>query len=214
MTDALFRLYGGEFEASTPPQRLLAYEIAEELISQHLGTPLSPTVYTGTFVNPVAWDRISLPHTNLRSVLSVIGLFDGTTTTEATGTAYIQDAGTSVIQLVPPAAVGCFGCTGEAYGTPQRFRVVYEAGLASGTITNDKRAMLALKIQSQQVLDQIVDPSAAEGGAGNPGVQNWSEAGHSETRIELLRTTFGTSALDNYTVMLLKHLRKTGAMRL
>lgn len=217
MTDALFVLHGGRLDESTGPVRLLAYTIAEDLIAEHLGTFLSPTIVTGVFVRPISgWDRIMLPHLHLWSVRQVVGLYDQSQpygTLEATGTAYIHDSISGIIRLVPPHAPPCAGC-GDSLGLPDRYRVVYEAGFASGTVSSNERALLALTIQSQKILNQIVDPAANEGGAGDPGVQSWTEAGHSEQRVELLRTTFGTSALDNLTVTLLSKLAERPALRI
>lgn len=216
MTDALFKLYGGEFGDSNDLQRSIAYEIAEDLISQHIGTPLSITPVTGVLVRSVTgFDRYVLPHTYVVDVPLLLGWYDDSfgTTTAATGTAYVHAYEDGIVQVIPPVAGACSGC-GDSLGLPNRYQIVYRAGLPSGTITGDKRAMLALKIQCQKALDQIVDPAAAEGGAGDPGVQAWSEAGHSEQRVQLLRTSFGTSALDNYSKQLLEKWVRKRPLRL
>ena len=216
LTDQLFLLYGGDFLTSEPTQREIAYEIAEQKIAQHLATFLSRQVVTGTFVQS-RQGLISLPHNYVRDANLTVGIYNDIYGNEqyATGSAYVQSVEYGVVKILydsfsPAHCGGCYTYQRVLY--PSRYHVVYTAGLDD--FDSDKSAMLALKIQAQIALEQIVMPEASEGGAGDPGVQSWKSQGHEEVRTRLMRTSFGTSALDNYSERLLRHLRRKGAGRL
>lgn len=217
LTDAIFLQYGGDFLTSEQVQREIAYEIAEQKVSQHLRTPLSRQVITGSFVQG-RQGIVSLPHNYVRSVSLAVGVYTDIYGNDqyATGTAQIVSdvyGAISILQTAsfsPPHCGGCYTYQRVLY--PSRYIVVYTAGLDD--FSSDKSAMLALRLQAQIAIEQMVMPEASEGGAGDPGVQTWKSQGHEETRVNLIRTSFGTSAIDNYCERLLRHLRKKGVGRL
>lgn len=229
LTDALFTAYGGQTGTSTPTQRTAAYGIAETQAAVEIGTPLTPTTVTGTFVWPVqatypTFDfRFQLPHNRISSVVSLTTVHDAgcncaSNAYELTGCAWILDGDNGVLDLREcgnTVKAACASCTcGFSGSDPLQFRVVYVAGLPTGLAAASPSALLALTTAADLALEQMLDPSLAEGGPGDPQVMSFSDTGYSETRGGLRMTAFGGSARANYAANQLSVFKFKGALKL
>ena len=130
LNDDIFKQYGGQIGNSTAQQRTLAYEIAEEQVSQFLNTPLAPTLLSGSYAIPYDWGYLSLDTTYLRGVLQV-GYWRCEQAFVASGTVlsqYWSEQG-----VVPFNLISC-----ELFGVPDdnQLTVSYIAGLPTGTFGN------------------------------------------------------------------------------
>lgn len=214
LDDATYVEYGGWTGTSTVNQRLIAYQIADEQVAFHLGTYLEPTEITGSFIWPYPDTRLRLPESDLISVKQVLGLYDNYKgeTQYATGSAYVLNQANSVIQLIPPAYPPTF--LNFRRGIPDRLQLVYEVGLPSGEATSNFSFLKALTDIASMHLKQIVDPSEAQGGEGDPGLKSWSDSGYSETRVEPKKSSLGNNAKAEYAARLLRPKRKMRAVKL
>jgi hypothetical protein len=214
LSDDLFFLYRPDcMVTGTAVLRNAAYISAEQKMIQSLGTFLSPTTVTGSYVptgNPLVleYDRIisinGVTYQDLEGDCTCVldpeagcGLIRG-------GYGYIDVIRTSALA----GRCGCHGSFG-AY----RVDVSFTAGIPTGTAANDANLHIALAMAAELELKEILDPGALEGGAGDPGVQSFSTEGYSETRVKLRNTPFGSSALANHIQNRVSHLRRKRALR-
>lgn len=200
LNDTLYTMLGGWTGTSTSAQRIIAYEIAEEYLTEHLETPLSPTQLSGTIVRSYEDNYHLSPY--LHSVDHI--RFINECNEVITGTATIVNYEDGTIRID----------SRYAHVPSRNFFISYTAGLPSGTIPNSNRYMLALSLYAGIILQELSAPWALEGGAGDPGVISWNDNGHSETRINLVRTTFGSSPIANRAAQLLRPLKRKRAYRL
>lgn len=209
LTSDIFLEYGGQTGTATSSQLALAFCIAEQNAQQELCTPLVPTAVTGTFFHFLSYGRpLMLPHTHLRSIDSVV-LQCETSWADCSLTDYTKCAvvkrmreGIVELRLKPSSICACGSC--PSCGWPLRWKIDYTAGLEAGLATGTPTILMALVVGAQLALDQIIDPGAAEGGPGDPGVQAWGSMSYREQRTLLRRSAFGSSALANYAAGLLQ----------
>ena len=195
LTDTIFTQYGGHPGSSGPAQRSAAYLMAEMAASRDLSTLLLPVTVTGTFTfNPIhTRNGLMLDYCYIQRVIATYLLdFDGNIYWGQTGTAnnYVaigeDDFGTIDINYtLNPGSVSIY---------PYKIRVVYEAGLPTGTATRPDYLM-ALTIYADLMLQEMI--GYGNEAPGDIGVQKYANQEYREERVGLLRTTFGTSARAN-----------------
>lgn len=215
LTDDIFTTYGGSSGTSTAAQRAVAYTIAEQQAMYFLGTYLVPTTVTGTFSVPASSRTIELPTVRARSVSSVIAIHDSgcncaSEAIELSACAWVmnEDAGILDISNCSTATSSGGSCNcADAQGGAKQYRIVYTAGFSVGTLAANPPALMGLVTAADLALQQMIDPAGAEGGAGDAGVQSFSDSGYSESRTRLKETPFGSSARANYAANMLKSLR-------
>lgn len=226
LTDAIFTAYGGQTGTSTAAQRTAAYCVAEGAAVTEIGTFLAPTIYTGTFQWPPMGQMYKLPHDRVTGITSLTSVHEAgcecaDMVVELEGCAWITDADNGIIDVreigntVRASCASCCSCAGSpwGYGVPYQFRVVYQAGLPVEA-ASDPRLLMGLTTWADLALQQIIDPSGAEGGPGDPGVQSYSAQGYSETRTKLGRTAMGSSARANHGAKMLRAFSSLGALKL
>lgn len=213
LTDSIFDCYGGNVSDTTPEQRQAAYAIAESQAAQELNTFIAPTVVTGTHSWPPLGQPLPLPYTHLNSVSSVVAIHDAgcdcaDDAIELSGCAWILDYEGSLVALREcgdTLRASCSGCQCGSYGNgPLQVRIVATYGLPAAA-ANDPRLLMALSTAADLALEQITDPSGAEGGAGDPGIKSFRSLSYSETRADASTktTAFGNSARANYAANML-----------
>jgi hypothetical protein len=89
--------------------------------------------------------------------------------------------------------------------SPYKLRVVYEAGLPSGT-SYQPHVLLALTTMAGVFLNEII--GFGNEGDGDVGIEKFRNQQYSEERKFLLRTTFGASAKAQFVWKLLGSLRR------
>ena len=101
----------------------------------------------------------------------------------------------------------------DEYGTaiigcsiyPFKAEFTYEAGLPSGTSYHPD-ILLGLTTYADIILNEII--GYGNEAPGDIGVQNYKNQQYTESRVELIRTTFGTSARAQFVHKLFTKLRK------
>src|SRR5574342_530305 len=125
LNDATFLAYGGHTGTATVAQRNAAYAMAEQFAVLEIGTFLTPTTVTGTFVWPIQGNypvsdfRFQLPHQRVRSVGSVTAIHDAgcdcaEDAIEISGCAWILDGDNGVVDLREcgnTVQAGCSNCS-------------------------------------------------------------------------------------------------------
>jgi hypothetical protein len=209
LTDALFTQYGGHTDNSGPLQRQAAYLMAEMAATRDISTLLLPVIVTGTFnFNSVQMSNgIMLDYGYIQRVLATYLLdFDGSIYWGQTGTAnnYVAIKNDEFGVLDLNYMLSTCGCSNGTSIYPYKIRVVYEAGLPTGTATKPDYLM-ALTIYADLMLQEMI--GYGNEAPGDIGVQKYSNQEYREERIGLLRTTFGTSARANLAHRLLTGTR-------
>lgn len=194
LTDDVFLQYGGMTGTSTPQQRAAAYLLAEEQMTEHLGTFLVPTVVTGTYTwhgrNPIELDYGHILDVK-RVVVSSVDWANSCEFETATGCAVVRNARYGYVDV--SAALSCGGCGSIVGLPPYNVQVVYESGLSTGTVTNP--SMLAALTLAAQINLNEWDASLSNEGVADIGIQSFSNQSYSEQRVRLGRTAFGSSAM-------------------
>lgn len=224
LTDNIFTAYGGSTGTTTPAQRQAAYAIAEGQAAQEIGTFLSPTTITGTYSWPPMGQPLQLPQSHLISVGSVTAVHDSgcncaADSIEIEGCAWVLSPEAGIVSLREcgnTVKASCSGCRCGAYGNgPLQVQIAYTAGLPTGA-WSDPRLLMGLVTAADLALQQMTDPAGAEGGAGDPGVTNFSSLSYSETRAasSTRYTAFGDSPRANYAARMLSPFKYKRAMKL
>ena len=208
LTDEIYSDYGGQLDNTTDSQRDAAYLISEMQLSSELETYLLPTIVTGTYLyNPL--DKfLILEHSHVQRIIR-------TRFIDIEEYAYWSQAGTDNIYfslrdgergLVDIHSIlGNYSCN-HSYMYPYKIEEVYEAGLPTGT-ANKPDILLALTTYANIVLNEII--GYGNESSGDIGVQQFSNQNYSESRVKLLRTSFGTSARAQFIKKLIgKYIRK------
>ncbi len=199
----------------TALQRSTAFTIAEQQMIDEIGTPLLPTVVTGTYMFPLPYEPIVLEFNRVHSIRSVVGLaLDDACQcdlSEYEGCGIIRDQYGYIDTRVLSGAVRACAC---GPGNLYQLRVAFEAGLPTGTAANDSGLHLGLAMAAAQVLREISDPGSNEGGPGAPGLKSWAAQGYSESRVDPEKTAFGENALGTFIRGLVEHLRIKRALKL
>lgn len=206
MTDDIFQKFGGTLGETLPEVRDVSYVIAEQLVSEDIGTYLTPTTVTGTYgYSP----RIILDHAYVSSI-RFIRFYDEEERLywTVTGTANVYatlegngDYGKLDLHQVMANYVGCWT---SQWRLPEKIQVVYDTGLSSGT-ANQPQVLLALTLMSKIVLNEII--GFGNEAPGDIGVQSFSNQNYSERRVGLIRTIYGSSAQAQFIHKLLGGLR-------
>ena len=200
MDDDLFAQYGGYIGSTVAWQREIAYNIAEMQVSTYLNSFIIPTTATGTF-SFYDSGKINIDYGYYLTEISSVELDYRScgVTSLATGSSRIINAlyGEAIIydELVNKA-----GSRGELA------TIVYTSGLPTA-LTNLPIVRAVLTRLAQIELNEITDPTANEGGAGDAGVQGFSAISYSEQRVALKHTSFGTSAMANRILLLLRNIK-------
>lgn len=202
LTDAIFLAYGGLTGSSTQAQRSASYLLAEETVWSDLNTFLLPTTVTGTFLYPNLTNAILLDYSYVNTIyLTKFKDFNGTELQSVTGMGndYIslRDPGLGIMEFANYGACG--------WGVPYSVDVVYNAGLPSGT-SYHPNILLALSTYAQIIMNEII--GFGNESSGDIGVKEFRNQQYYETRVALIRTTFGTSAKGQFIHKLLGRYRK------
>lgn len=217
LNDTIFTQYGGHTGTSTPMDRAIAYQIAEQKAIEEIGTFLVPTTITGTYDWPHSGYRMKLPQTMVSSINAVTGLFEiacGCQNVEISGCAKLVDSDNGVIDIRQCNCSCPCALTQGIISFPNQVRIVYTAGWPTGVVSSSASSLRGLVIVAQMELDQILCPECVEGGVGEAGIESYSDSGYSEKRVGLKMTSFGMSSRANYAARLLKPLKYFGAMRI
>lgn len=219
LTDDTFVAYGGSTGSSMVAQRNAAYIMAEQAASLLLGTFLLPTTVTGTFSCRPGQTLLQLPHMRVNSVSSVTAVYDTgcnceSGAVELSACAWVVDPDQGIINISNCGVSRCVNCGNSVSGYPTEYRIVYTAGFSDGVVAANPSALMGLTTAADLFLQQIIDPEAAEGGAGDVGVQSFSDSGYSETRVKLQSTPFGSSARANFAARCLEPLKIMRALSL
>lgn len=208
LTDDIFTQYGGLTGTSTQAQRQNAYLLAEEKMTEHLSCFLVPTIITGT----VFYRGGTLFETEFGRVTNVLSVRSTTIvqlnpldTRSYTGSALIRNSDYGFLDITFPLR----SC---GIGSLYENEVVYESGLATGTVTQPLM-LAALSLAAQIFLNMWVQDLSNEGTA-DIGIQSFSNQGYSENRVKLGRTAFGTSAMAQQVASLVRKYRCKPAMSL
>ena len=214
LTDPLYLEYGGHVKDSSPAQRQAAYLIAEKQMTSHLSTFLPITTVTGSFPWPMGGHVFVTPYGHVHSIDDVTvysqSCLCDCDLISSDGCGFIHDDTYGYILV--REVEGCLSSCGCHSSPPYQFRLTFTAGLGSGTCYQADM-LLGLTIAAELALNEIVDPGANEG-AGDIGVQQFSNQSYTETRVRLKRTAFGTSARANYVANPVNSYRHYRALKL
>lgn len=207
LNDSIFVQYGGHTGSSVAAQRTAAFLIAEMATTEDLGTFLLPTIVTGTFSYHLNINRILLDYGHVHGVL-VTQLLDSeervywaqTGTTNVYVDILSDTYGVLNVNYLL-ANCNCHSHTSQ----PTQIRVMYRAGLPTGT-ANNPDVLMAMTIYADLMLQEMI--GYGNEAPGDIGVQSFSNQQYSENRVKLLRTTFGTSARAQLAHQLLTKKRK------
>ena len=226
LNHTIFEKYGGQISLSTAAQRDTAYIMAEQLAIEEIGTFLVPTTVTGTYPWPRVNDfRIKLDHQQVTDIGSVTTIHEAGCdcagdSYELEGCAWIVDGQNGVVDLrecgntIRAACSSCCCNRGRYYGYPYQVRIAYTAGHPAGKVAASPTSLMGLVTVADMVLEQILDPHSAPGGAGNPSLKSFSDTGYSETYQMLKMTAFGGSPRANFAAQMLKPLKFKGALKM
>jgi hypothetical protein len=213
LTDDMFFSYNPDCVVTgTAALRDAAYLEAEQRMITHINTPLLPTQISGTYLWPrPPSEPFLLDYVRVRSVDSIVArtLDDACECdlSDNEACAIIREGKFGILDIRQIDAGFHRACGGCGPGCAYQVDLTYTAGLQTGVAANDKTLHAALAFAARISLNEMVDPGANEGGAGDPGVQGWASQGYSENRTTLRRTVFGSSARANRIADMVEHLR-------
>ena len=194
LNDNLYEEYGGELDTCTPQQRKNMYWLAEMMVSEALETYLLPTQVTGTYLYNALSPFVILEHTYINTVDHVYFL-------DTKEDVYWDQAGTANIYVSLRShdyglvdlhyLVGSCNCHSNSNPFPYQVDIVYTAGLPTGTANNPDMLMALTEYAKIGINEMIGFGNEAPG---DIGVQDFQNQQYRETRVKLLRTSFGTSA--------------------
>lgn len=207
MTEPIFQQYGGDINGSRPETRQIAYVIAEEAVTDDIGTLLLPTIITGTaswnLINPIITGYGYVSRVNLVRFLDIQERVYFTASGTANVYVSLRDDTYGIIDIHHIFA-NC-RCISSVNPYPYQVQYVYEAGLPTGTANNPK-FLLALTTYTDMVLNQI--EGYGNEADGLVGVSEFKNQDYSEKRHNLKRTIFGSSARAQFVSGLLTKYRK------
>jgi len=215
LSHELFHAYGGDDLGTTGSRVTAALCIAEQLAQLELNTFLEPQAWTGVFDRLAYGQPMMLSHSHLRSVDSVVLRCEThphiCVICNVTSCAHIKDRSASIIEL----RIGIRRCgLCSVCGRALSFQIAYTAGIPTGQLAAAPAAIAALVALAQEALEQLVDPSASEGGAGAPGLESWRQFQYAEKRFALKSTQLGNSPRANYAAKLLQPWKVKRAMKI
>ncbi|MCK4814625.1 hypothetical protein KA005_02550 [bacterium] len=207
MTESIFQQYGGDINGSTPEMRQIAYVIAEEAVTDDVGTFLLPTTITGTYsynlIRPLITEYAYVNSVNLVQFLDVKDEVYYSVTGTNNVYVSIRDDTYGIID-VHYLLLNC-QCVSSWNPYPYKINVSYTAGLPTGISSNPK-FLLALTTYTDMVLNQI--EGYGNEADGLVGVSEFKNQDYSEKRHNLKRTIFGSSARAQFVSDLLTRYRK------
>lgn len=205
LTDALFQKFGGILGDTLPEMRQVAYQLAEQFVSEDLETYLLPTPVTGTYSYH---SRLTLDHTHVNAV-HLLRFYDTQErlywTVSGTANIYasLWEEGDYGLVDLHQVFAHCGECMLGGI-LPYRIQVAYTAGLPSGT-SYQPHVLMALKTVATVILNEMI--GFGNEAPGDIGVQRYSSQNYSETRVGLIRTVYGTSPQAQFAHKLLTPLR-------
>ena len=212
LTEKIFQDYGGIIGSTIPAMRQVAYSVAEEFVTDDIGTFLLPTIVTGTYyysqstlltdygyVNQVIMVRF------LDTQEKIYYSISGTANVYAS----LRDDTYGIVDIHSVFA-NC-RCVSSFNPYPYKIQMVYEAGLPTGT-ANNPRVLLALVQAADMVLNQM--EGFGNEADGLVGVEAFKNQDYFEKRHSLKNTVFGSSAKAQFISNLLVKLRKHRYVRL
>lgn len=208
LKDADYIAYGGHTGTTTNAQRQAAYLIAEKAASEELNTLLLPTIVTGTYLYNRIFPFVTLDHTHVHRVIKTTFIDieeDRYWTKAGTANEYVSLRNGERGQVDIHYLVGnCSHCYG-AWEFPYQVEIVYEAGLPTG-VANQADMLLALTTYADIVVNEII--GYGNEAPGDIGVQSFKNQEYSESRVALLRSSFGTSARAQFAKNLINKLKR------
>jgi|SRR3989304_9967565 len=203
LTDSIFQSYGGDLAETSVNQRQIAFVIAEEKVSNDLGTYLLPTIITGTYSYS---SRLLLEVGDIHQVYRVrfidsLGAVYYTATGSFNYYTRLYDADYGILDI--DYLYRHCGCSSSGY--PFQLEVAFQAGLYSGS-SYRPNILLALTKFSTVILNELM--GYGNEGVGNVGVQEFRNQQYSEIRTKLLNTNYGNSAESQFIHLLLDGVRK------
>lgn len=212
LTDEVFFKYQPDIVfTGSFAMREFAYLMAEQQVIEHLGAPLLPTTMTGTYMLQEHYGRLRLEYGWLESVQAVrMHTRDGCDCDLTThdGCSVVLDSRDGIILPIRTSTSWNAYCNCYQPRSALFVDVAFTAGLPTGIAADDTSLHAALSITAKRWMDEIYDPAALEGGAGNPGIKSYNALGYSETRNEVAKTVFGQTAIGNMVIQMLRHLRR------
>jgi hypothetical protein len=206
LTEDIFQQYNGDIDGSTPELRQIAYTIAEEYVTDDIGTFLLPTIVTGTHYfdrNPIITEYGYVNQVILVRFLDTEQDIYYTISGTANVYASLQNDTYGIIDI--HAIFGNCNCVSSARPLPYQVQIVYEAGLPTGT-ANNPRYLLGLTTAADMVLNQI--EGFGNEADGLVGLDEFKNQDYSEKRHALKNTIFGSSARAQFVSNLFVSLRK------
>lgn len=199
LSDIIFFGYGGHRGSSSPEQRQSAYFIAELAASEDINTFLLPTIVTGTHIYNHT-NKYILEHGYINQLIETRFIDKNETT-------YLTKSGVnnSYVGLVDDERGMAIAFDWGYDPTLYKIQFVYNTGLPSGTSLRPD-VLLGLVTYADIILNEI--QGYGNEAPGDVGVQQYQNQQYRESRVGLLRTTFGTSARANFAHNLFTKLRK------
>lgn len=211
LTDTIFEAYGGDTAPYSTNQLSIGYWLAEQQMTQHLGAYLTPTLVSGTYPYDYPGQRLRLDHGEILLVNSVQYGYASCNCviTSSAGCAFIEDAkqGYLILDNGLWSMCTCFA------GWPFNVTIVDTSGFSSGTVYQPD-ILLGLVLAAKIDLAELFDPFGLEGGAGDPGIQEWSDGSHRESRVKLGTNIFGNTPIANKIKKLTLRLANRPALKL
>ena len=207
LTSTIYTAYGGHTGSATNAQLNAAFLIAEMAATEDIGSFLLPTTFTGTHT-PEYGRPLMLDYGYINSVdlVRFIDEQDAIYWSQAGTANYyvsIRGNGKRGIIDIDYLVAHCNCCSSGEF--PYKVQVVYNAGLQSGTSYHPD-VLLALTTYAEIVINEII--GYGNEAPGDIGVQDFTNQQYKESRVALLRTSFGTSARAQFATKLLTRLRK------
>lgn len=211
MTDAIFSAYGGKGTGSfTQTQLQSSYLLAEQQVSNYIGTLLLPHIITGTYpfqhTPRLVTDYGYVSRLIAVNVLTKSQLSSTCDLTSNEGCGFIYNDTFGYVDFRQVSGICGFSWYSGwpysnfvSYNVPYQVQLVYEAGLPTGT-ANFPGILEALTIMAQIDLNEK-EPGLVGNNEGNGdvGIQRFSSIDYSETRRDssLKRTGLGDSPKAN-----------------
>ena len=214
LNDTAFLLFGGLTGTSSSAQRSMAYRLAEEQVTEYLNAFLVPTIVTGTYFykggNPIILDYGYILSINQ---VTIQGINTNNSCAIETVTGCHATRGDGKYGLIDVSWIAnCGGCSSIVGLPPYNVQVVYESGLATGTVTQP--AILQALVLAAQVNLNEIDVSLSNEGTADVGIQSFSNQRYSEIRTKLGTTAFGNSAVAQRIARLIRKYKTKPAMGL
>jgi len=193
LNEDIAQAYGIDVEKASSEMQEAAYTIAEQFVTDDIGTFLLPTTVTGTYsfnlTRPIVTDYAYVQSVNLIQFLDVEE--DVYYSVVGTDNVYVsvRDSTYGIVDI-HSVWLNC-RCSSSWGIYPYKVNVSYTAGLPTGTANNPK-FLMALSMTADLILNQLL-------GYGNEadglvGVSEFKNQDYSEKRHNLKRTVYGSSA--------------------